>query len=198
MISEVTLKPKNHLRGLINYLTPPSTPSLSLSLYIYIYPFLSSSVSSQKIHTHKVSCYPARFQSVFFFFFILTCSNNWSLRYVYVENIEEVWYCCWPSVFFFFLASRLTTSGSLLFSSTMINSGGFVCLNYRVIHIHSFSLLLLHGLFPFRVRVGPFILVKDLIKIISLCWPMRQHQDSQTLRLELGWYTVTSFTRKVP
>jgi hypothetical protein len=49
--------------------------------------------------------------------------------------------------FFFFLAFGLTTSGSLLFSSTMINSGGFVCLNYRVIHIHSFSLLLLHGLF---------------------------------------------------
>lgn len=100
--------------------------------------------------------------------------------------------------FFLFLPFGLTTRGSLLFSSTMINSGGFVCLNYRAIHIHSFSLLLLHGLFPFRVRVGPFILVKDLIKITSLYWPMRQHQDSQTLRLEWGWYTVTSFTRKVP
>jgi hypothetical protein len=128
----------------VNQLSNPSFNSISLSLYIY--PFLSSSVSSQQIHTHKVSCDPARFQSVFFIFFILTCSNNWSLRYVYVENIEEVWYCCWPSVFFF-LAFGLTTSGSLLFSSTMINSGGFVCLNYRVIHIHSFSLLLLHGLF---------------------------------------------------
>jgi hypothetical protein len=195
MISEVTLEPKNHLRGLINYLIPPSTPSLSLYIYIPFPLFIRIFTANSHTQSFLWSC---SFSVCIFYFFHFNVLQQLKSKVCVCREYWRGVILLLAISFVLFLAFGLTTSGSLLFSSTMINSGGFVCLNYRVIHIHSFSLLLLHGLFPFRVRVGPFILVKDLIKIISLYWPMRQHQDSQTLRLELGWYTVTSFTRKVP